>query len=74
MLAGHLAIDHPDVACAALLDQARQRHLGGVAFEAEHRLAEEHTAERYAVQAANQLAGMVGFDGMGESELMQLLV
>src|SRR6202035_3601691 len=57
-----------------LIDQTRQRHLGGVPPEAEHRFAKKHLAELYAVQTARQLSGLVGFDGVAEPELMKLLI
>ncbi len=72
--AGHLAVDDLDVACTTLLDQTRQCHLRCVAFEAEHRLAEEDLAELDAVQAARQPLFAVSFDGVAEPELVQLFV
>src|ERR1700722_6986292 len=74
MRTGHLAVDELDVARAALRDQTGQSDLGGVPPEAEHRFAEKHPAELYAVQPARQLPRFVGFDGVSESQAVQLLV
>src|SRR5258708_15009851 len=74
MCAGHLAVDYLDVACATLLDQARQGHLGGVALQTEHRFAEEHLPQLNPIQTAYQTILTIGFHGMPESQLVQLTV
>ena len=73
MRAGHLAVDHADVARPTLLDQTGKRHFRGIALPAEHRLAEEHLAQLYAVQAADQLVLLIGLHGVAESEFVELL-
>ena len=52
-------------------DEMDQRDLGGVARAMEHALAEEGRAEADAVEAADQLAALVGLDRMGAAEREQ---
>src|SRR5689334_3222154 len=64
----HLAIDHPEAPALKLPRQQDQRDLGRVAAPAEHRLAEEHAAERDAVESAGQFLATPRFDRMGVPE------
>ena len=69
--ARHLAVDQRNVARAALGDEARERDLGRVGRAREHRLAEEHAAESYAVEPADQLPAVPGLERMGEPAPVQ---
>jgi hypothetical protein len=48
-----------------------QRDFAGIARAAEHALAEERTAQRDTVEAANQLVVLVDLDAMGVTEAMK---
>ena len=63
-----LAVDRLDAAVAAEGDQRRQRDLRGIGAAREHRLAEEHPAERDAVEAAGELAVDPGLDAVHPAE------
>src|SRR5580698_6524010 len=66
---GHLAVDDLDVARATLLDQARQCHLRGIAFQTEHGLAEENLSQLDPVETSDQLRFTIGLNRVPESEL-----
>ena len=66
-----LRVQQPEAAQAQPRDQVHQRHLRGVAGGAEHALAEEHAADRHAVEAADQVSVLPGFHRMGMAELVQ---
>ena len=53
------------------VDQAHQRHLGGVALAVEHRLAREQPADRDAVQPAGEPAVAPGLDRVHPAELVE---
>ena len=59
-----LAVDRLDAVVAAERDQRRERDLRRVGAAREHRLAEEHPAERDAVEAAGELAVDPGLDAV----------
>src|SRR6185312_12179889 len=52
----------------------RQRDLGRVCDSREHRFAEEHAAEAYAVEAALELAALPGLDRMRVARAMQAAI
>src|SRR5690606_26288422 len=57
-----LAVDEGESPRAQLLHQRRERELGGVGAVGEHALAEEHRAERHAVEAADHGVALPGLD------------
>ena len=60
----HLAVDHLEAPSCELARQHDDRDLRGVRPPAEHRLAEEHAAERDTVEAAGQHRAVPHFHGM----------
>ena len=56
MRGDELGVEQPEPAEAQPRDEVHQRHLRGVAREAEHALAEEHAADGDAIEAADQVA------------------
>src|SRR3954469_14002615 len=61
----HLAVDDHDARCPAGLHEPRQRDLRRIAFPAEHGFAEEHPAEPYPVEPADELPAAPRFDAVG---------
>ena len=53
-------------------NQMHECHFAGVGFFVEHAFAEECAAEAHAIEAADQLAVLPGFDAVGESDFMQM--
>ena len=51
-----LDVEQSEATVAQVVDQVNERHLAGVAFAAEHALAEEGAAQRDTVEAADQAA------------------
>src|ERR1700761_6735156 len=74
MRAGHLTIDEPDVARATLFDQSRQRYLGRVALEAEHRFAKKDLSQLDAVQTADQQFLPISFYRVAKPEFVELVI
>ena len=66
-----LGVQQPEAAKAQSRDEVHQGHLRGVPRHAEHALAEEHAADRHAVEAADQMAVLAGFHRVGVAELVQ---
>ena len=67
-----LRIDQRPAPVAQPCGQRRQRHLGAARFGAEHALAEEHAADRDAVDAADQACAVEHLDAVRVPEPMQL--
>lgn len=68
---GYLAIDESEVACLQVANQVGQAYFGGVAHGGEHGFSEESLAKGNAVEAADQLVVVPGFDGMGVAVVVQ---
>ena len=69
-----LQIEQRVAASAQPLDQRRQRDLGGVGLDVEHRLAEEGAPQGDAVQAPDEPAVAPAFDRVGVAVGVQRLI
>ncbi len=74
MLGHELGVEQAVAAADQPPDQMHERHLRGVAAAGEHALAEEGSAQRDAVEAADQLAVLPALDAVGVTVFEKLLV
>jgi len=71
MFGQKLAIQQFEPAGLEARDQMRERDLGGVPCAAEHAFAEEGRAQPHAIEAADELVVLPGFDRMGVTAPVQ---
>src|SRR5688572_11439905 len=71
MVGIYLAIDQLNALCFQLLYIFNEYKFTGIAFPAEHALAEEYFAHPYSIQATNQLAILPAFRAMRVTGFMQ---
>src|SRR5471032_1990483 len=74
MLGHELAIEQAEAPLDQPGGQMNQRHFGSVALAAEHALAKERRADRYAVEAADEFSGDSAFDAVGVAAAVKLTV
>ena len=70
MFAGDLGVDEVEIVVLGELAEVGKCGFGGVSGMVIHGLAEEGFAEGDAVEAADEVSVLVGFEGVGEAELV----
>jgi hypothetical protein len=67
---GLLAVHEAKSPGLQLAHKRDQRHFRGIGCTGEHRLCEKSATERHAIESADQLPFLPGFNGMGVSEFV----
>ena len=74
VLGFHLAVDEVEVPIGKPLTEGGEGEFGAVGFQREHRLAEEGSPQRDAVQPADQFFSLPAFHRVGIAEFVQPVI